>query len=433
MFEYAECKNPGPQYPDVFVIAQKAQCKQVEYFLTSLQNVIREHSKIERARFRSPRQYRHRPRDWTDSFQIGRTETIAHNSGGSPYVQTLQEYNAELRQRISGKWGNNHLEDRQDSPGDRAAESTTSGPSAPGVAQGLKFRLESFAHDEVWSAMAQDALWRDLPTDQDDQGWLKTRNVDDLLQFLCVDAATTTDPKRRTHLIDAIFLRIHRPTAEEYAPDGTQLPYPRGLIAEALAPMVERVSLAFVYVNILASMIAGNHAHPLLRETHQIARHPCNNPAKAFSPRIPRPAYMNTRSFCNMRAKVYEEHGAFVQDYLLSPMLAPHIGGQRPRFAYGLSSKDGSPPQEGDIFEDSVRLRDDVKSMWKVLISCDMFFRECGMQLDWEYMVKCALFTLFPENIGAPQLLGLRGPACYPYRYTSRGRAILEVPYPSKP
>jgi hypothetical protein len=431
MLEYAECKNPGPQYTDIFVVAKTTPCKQVEYFLSSFQNVIREHSKIERTRFRSAQQYRRQPRDWTDSHQGGTTEINAHRSERVPYVPTLQEYNAELRRRISGTWRNIHLEDQRDSCDDREAITTTSVLSAQNVKPELKPQAEWLAYHEAWSDMARDALWRKPSTDQDDQSWLKRMHANDLLQLLCVDAATTTDASLRMHLIDAIFLYIYRPEAEVDAAIWIKENHSAGGVKESLAPMVEQVTLAFVYVNILASMTDGDPSHPLLKKTHQIIRPRVEYWASDLAPLPHRPAYMNTRSFCNMRAKVHENHGALVHNFLLSPMLAPYASGQRPRFFYGFESTNGDRPQEGDIFKDPVRLREDMKSMWKVLVSCDMIFQECRMQFDWEYIVACALFALFPEAHGAPRLLDL--PTSSPHRHSSthRSLAILHL-HPSK-
>jgi hypothetical protein len=432
MFEYAESKNPGPQYPDIFAVEEAAQRKQAEYFLSNFQNVIREHSKIERARFRSAQQYRRQPRDWIDSHQGGRTEINAHRSERVPHVPTLQEYNAELRQWISGTWRNIHLEDQRDSRDDRAAIPTTSVPSAQSVEPGLEFQAKLLVYREAWSNMARDALWCKPYTDQDDQSWLKKTHATRLLQLLCVDAATTTDASRRTHLIDVIFLYIYHPEAEGDAATWAEKHRIPCDVKESLAPMVEQVTLAFVYMNIVASMTDGNHSHPLLKKTHQIIRYRLDDWTGRLAPLPHRPAYMNTRSFCNMRAEVHLEHGALVYNFLLDPMLAPYASGLRPSFFDGFGLTDGDHLQEGDLFEDLVRLREDMKSMWKVLVSCNMIFQECRMQFDWEYIVACALYALFPEPHGTPRLLDLPTSSPHDYSRTHRGLAISHLPHPSK-
>jgi hypothetical protein len=284
--------------------------------------------------------------------------------------------------------------------------------------------------------MARDALWRKPYADQDDQSWLKKMYANDLLQLLCVDAATTTDASRRTHLIDAIFLYIYRPEDDGDAATWAEEDCSPGAVQESLATMVEQVTLAFVYMNILASMTGGDHSHPLLKKTHQIIGYPFEY-RPSYIARLPhRPAYMNTRSFCNMRRWVREDyHGCLVRNFLLDPMLEPYASGQRPRFFHDFESTNGVHLQEGDLFEDPVRFREDMKSMWKVLISCDMIFQACRMQFDWEYIVEWALYTLFPypHEASAARLLDLPTPqAVHDYTYISRGRAILHLPRPSE-
>lgn len=381
-FEYAERKNPGPQYADIFVTAG-VERKQIEHFLTSFQNVIREHSSIERKRFRSAREYKKRAREWLNAYkQEDREEkTRSRRSEGAAHVQTLQEYTAELRQRILGPSGSGN----QKTMYTRASEIH-------------ERRVEgSPYHNRDWAAMAvRDALWRNLSSDQRKSSHLRPY-TGSILELPCVYAATTTDPKIREQLIDTMFLFVHHPpTGDQYAVDdiGGYVLHDIQDAGEGLYHMVLSVSLAFVCLNLIASIIGDNPAHPLLERTDQ-AR-PRDRQTFMYE-RLTlncRPAYMDTKSFGRMRREVgMHREGWVVCHVLLHPIL--------------YISEAGSHQQERNVFEDAVRLKADLKSMWKVLITCDAIFREIGTKINWEYVVVNALDELFHDRFGFERLFGM--------------------------
>ena len=50
---------------------------------------------------------------------------------------------------------------------------------------------------------------------------------------------------------------------------------------------------------------------------------------------------------------------------------------------------------EKDPLADAAILKDFFKSMWKVLVICDMLFRDIGKSINWEYCVLDSLQETF--------------------------------------
>jgi hypothetical protein len=102
---------------------------------------------------------------------------------------------------------------------------------------------------------------------------------------------------------------------------------------------------------------------------------------------------MNMGSFPWMQEQALDEHSHAVEHVFFNPLFAPRPGGALskwfiPSFNPMLPSASQLDADEDrferDVLADDYRqtLHEALKSMWKVLVFCDMIFREAGETID---------------------------------------------------
>jgi hypothetical protein len=229
--------------------------------------------------------------------------------------------------------------------------------------------------------------------------WLDRKSCSDILRLSIIDAAITSDLVRKTHTMETLLLLAHHPQVGigGFVSDGMSCCNH----SVGLSSLVTKVTVPFVYLNLLSTYVDGNPSPALLqpREHLQEYKH-SRYRNSAFTSLLPRPAYMNTQSFHNMTTMVLEEHGHVVEHVFFNPLLAPYASGKRSKYLVsdqpGGEADNEDVRRERDVFTDLPVLKEALKAMWKMLVYCDMLFGEIGQPINWEYVVIESLKSLFP-------------------------------------
>jgi hypothetical protein len=103
--------------------------------------------------------------------------------------------------------------------------------------------------------------------------------------------------------------------------------------------------------------------------------------------------------------EVLYEHGHAVEHILFNPLFAPRPSGCRSKWLRSDGDPDPGYGQdweerfERDVMTDRQSLGEALKSMWRVLIFCDMLFREAKEPINWEYVSLEAIAELFRGSV----------------------------------
>ncbi|KAJ4356792.1 uncharacterized protein N0V89_004828 [Didymosphaeria variabile] len=411
MFEYSDGSKPGPQHPDLFAKSAPSHRKQLEYFAGTFQSTVREHSLAERKTYRPGQNYAERAKQWTVSEQKD-TTVVEHNpSEGTPNhgesQQTLREKrNAELRSQSTESWPTSSPERRSVNPPDFATKYMSYVPTKSGAHYGREGLVEDFAHVEAWiDFVARDARYAGGNEAEHNRIWLDRKSCSDILRLLVIDAAITSDLARKMYMVETILLLAHHPQVglKAFVSDGMACCN----ISVGLTSLIEMVIVPFVYLNLLWTYIDGKPSSPLLQPRERLQEYEYSHYRNStFANLLPRPAYMNTQSFNNMLKVVLEEHGHVVEHVFFNPLLAPYDSGRRSKYLepYQRRHKDESMRRERDVFTDLPMLKEALKGTWKMLIYCDMLFKEIGQPINWEYVVLNSISDLFPHKGGFERL-----------------------------
>ena len=124
---------------------------------------------------------------------------------------------------------------------------------------------------------------------------------------------------------------------------------------------------------------------------------------------IPRPAYMDTRSFDRMLEYALDEHAHAVEHVFFNPIFAPRSSGCRSRWLKVDNSTfqkvaNDEPRFERDVMADRESLGEALKQMWRV---CDMVLCEADSPVNWENASLDAI--------------------CLPFRDKGIGKVVREI------
>jgi hypothetical protein len=151
--------------------------------------------------------------------------------------------------------------------------------------------------------------------------------------------------------------------------------------------LVKKTATVFIYLNLLLVLTADQSGARLLLSCDSVDEYkPSGSHGRPLTRLLPRLAYMNMRSFFWMQEQALNEHGHAVEHVLFNPIFAPRPSGApskwfQPNFNPMLAWVDYEEDRfERDVLADDYRqtLHEALKSMWKVLVFCDMVFREAG-------------------------------------------------------
>ncbi|KAF1973818.1 hypothetical protein BU23DRAFT_553814 [Bimuria novae-zelandiae CBS 107.79] len=411
LFEYSNGSEPGPQHPEIFPKSSLGQVKQLEYFASKFQAAVREHSATERKRHRPAKDYAERTQAWTasekDSDIVGETSNVKKLADAKETDQdALKQRNAELRQLASDPWATSSPERRFIFPPDFANTYMSYVSIISGTYEGRQGLVEEFAHVEEWTSfIKRNADYLTCTSEERNRLWLDKKSCSDILRLLVIDAAITTDAQGRTRDLETILLLAHHPDVgiSTFFSDGMSCCN----IEVGLKSLVQKVALAFVYLNLLWTYVDGNTSSPLLQPREYVEKYEgASYRNERFTSLLPRPAYMNTKSFNGLLEEVLKEHGHVVEPVFFNPLFAPYESGRRSRYFISDLTKNDKRT-ERDVFTDLLALKEAWKSMWKMLVYCDMVFLDAGETVDWEWVVIDRLDTLFLGTGGLERVLGM--------------------------
>ena len=245
--------------------------------------------------------------------------------------------------------------------------------------------------------------------------WLDNKSCADVLKLLVIDASTTnSEPKRKQNLSTLLLLANHpKVNFRNFTNDGMSCCN----MEAGLWSLVEKTATVFIYLNLLLVLTADQSDAKLMLPCDSVDEHRSRGRhGRPLTRLLPRPTYMNMGSFLWMQEQALDEHGHAVEHVLFNPLFAPRPGGALskwfiPTFNPMLPSASQLDADEDrferDVLVDDYRqtLHEALKSMWKVLVFCDMIFREAGETINWERLSIVAIMELFVKA-GAQKLVG---------------------------
>jgi hypothetical protein len=420
LFEYSKDPQQGSQHPEIFAKSKPGQDKELEYFVSGFQAAVREHSVIERKRYRPANEYVERAQVWTESARdddtAGETSNVKDPADEKVTDQNaLKKRNAELHEFVSNTWSTSSPERRHIFPSDFATTYIPYVAITSGASYGRQGLVEEFSHVEKWiDFVKRNAHYSTCTNDERNILWLNRKSCSDILRLLVIDAATTSEAERRTHNLETIFLLAHHPDVgiSPFLSDGMSCCN----VEVGLKSLVQKSTLAFLYLNLLWTYIDGNPSSSLLQPSeHMEQDESASFRTERFTSLLPRPAYMNTKSFKSLLEEVLKEHGHVIEHVFFNPLFAPYASGRRSRFLVlesipqseeSKTDKDDKR-RERDIFKDLPALKEALKGMWKMLVYCDMLFEDAGESINWEWVIIDQFDALFPGKNGLERVIGM--------------------------
>ena len=279
-------------------------------------------------------------------------------------------------------------------------------PQTSGGAYGLEGLLESLADISTWIHyyVRYNRFWgqneRDFTDKEYNTLWLDVKSCSDILRLLVIDAATTSDESQRKERISTLLLLANHPDVglEGFLHDGMSCCN----LSSGFSTLLEKTVMVFIFLNLLLALEEANEHGKLLRPCHDLAQYNSYRGSYLIVPLLPRPAYMNMRSYLWMRDEVLHEHGHAIEHVFFNPLFAPRPSGRCSRhliFEGEPAYKSDEKKLERDIMADRQSLHEALKQMWKILIFCDMAFREAGRHINWEKVTLDATRDLFPAGV----------------------------------
>jgi hypothetical protein len=220
--------------------------------------------------------------------------------------------------------------------------------------------------------------------------------------LLMIDASTTNSEPQRKQSLSTLLLLANHPKVNfrNFMTDGMNCCN----MEAGLWSLAEKTAMVFIYLNLLLALTEDDQDAELLRPCSSLEEHKITGRyGKPPMRLVPRPAYMNMRSFAWMIIQLLDEHGHAVEHVFFNPLFAPRPGGALsrwfdPNFNPMLAFVDHEEDRfERDIMADRQGLHEALKSMWKILVFCDMVFREAGRTINWERLSIVAIMDLFAK------------------------------------
>jgi hypothetical protein len=403
MFEYHAARSrPGPQAPDLYCKESPAHRKQLEHFARIFQKTVREHGLVERGRYSTAQAYRDRAANWTESSVDEPSEqgqsAQSKATPASPSTETRRVYPT-------------HFSDTY-----MSLVLPTSGGE-----YGREGLLASLADISTWIDHCARARipWEDDTPDQEtrDRIWQDTKSCSDVLRLLLIDAATTDDESQRKKRLSTLLLLADHPGVglDGFLDDGMNCCN----LSTGVSALVDKTASVFIYLNLLLALVGVDLHGELLRpcdEVEDFGRDNARQGSGTRTPLLPRPTYMNTRSFARVLEEPLDEHGHAVEHVLFNPLFAPRPSGRLSRWRrsdahsapalWYPKNYDEDTRLERDVLADRESLAAALKSMWRVLVFCDMVFREAGRPINWEFVGLDAIARVFRGKAGVDRLLG---------------------------
>lgn len=415
LFEYHAARSrPGPQEADLYCKENPANRKQLEHFATTFQKIVREHSLIERGRFSTVQRYRDRGATWTQS-SVEEPPAREQYALSSDATDEARDTDGSIETPIAtSSSSSSSTETRRVYPTHFSDTYMFLVPPTSGGAYGREGLLASLADISTWidhCALKRASRPSELDEETSNKIWLDNKSCADVLKLLMIDASTTnSEPPRKQSLSTLLLLANHpKVNFRNFTNDGMSCCN----MEAGLWSLVEKTATVFIYLNLLLALTEDDQNAELLRPCSSLEEHKITGRyGKPLMRLVPRPAYMNMRSFAWMIEQLLDEHGHAVEHVFFNPIFAPRPGGALsrwfdPDFNPMLAFVDHEEDRfERDIMADRQGLHEALRSMWKVLVFCDMVFREAGETINWERASIVAIRELFVKA-GAEKLVGV--------------------------
>lgn len=405
LFEYRGPKSgPGTQEPHLHTEEKPAHRKQLEHFAKTFQEIVREHSIIERGRYSIAQAYRDRATTWTaSSLEEPAAQGHEAQSNNDRHDRREQEDSIGTPNvSANARTTKPSTETRRVFPAYFSKTYMSFVPQSSGHAYGREGLLESLADISTWIGyyVRYKRYWgrddHNFGGEEYNALWLDVKSCSDILRLLVIDAATTSDESQRKERISTLLLLANHPNVglEGFLRDGMSCCN----LSSGFSTLLEKTATVFIFLNLLLALEDADKHRKLLRPCYDLAQYNSYRGSYLLVPLLPRPAYMNMRSYLWMRDEVLHEHGHAIEHVFFNPLFAPRPSGRRSRHLIfeGEPASGGEEEKiERDIMADRQSLHEALKQMWKVLIFCDMAFREAGRHINWEKVILNAIRELF--------------------------------------
>lgn len=381
LFEFRAARSgPGPQEPDIYGKDGKAHRKQVEHFARTFQGTVREHALSERSRLSTAQAYHDRAASWkTSSEEETATATETRRVYPTYYSDTYMSLV----------------------------------PPDSGSACGRKGLLESLADVSTWidHCARYQASEENYPSDEETANKIRLDNksCSDVLRLLVIEAATTNDDSIRKKRLSTLLLLANHPGVglDGFMDDGMACCN----IEVGLVALVKKTATVFIFLNLLLALTEDEQHGRLLRPCDTLEDHESGSShgQDTLVYLLPRPAYMNTKCYRRMLGHALEEHAHAVEHVLFNPLFAPRESGRVSKWRRLNDTHpmaDHEARFERDVLTDRQILSEALKQMWKVLIFCDMLFREAGSPINWVMASLDTLAELFRGKSGLEKVVG---------------------------
>jgi hypothetical protein len=403
LFEYhAPRSRPGCQEADLYCKENPANRKQLEHFATTFQKTVREHGLIERGRFSTVQRYRDRAATWTQS-SVEEPPARGQHALSSDATDEARDTDGSVK--TPAATSSSSTETRRVYPTHFSDTYMSLVPPTSGGEYGRQGLLASLADVSTWiEHCALKRITSPIDPNQEilDKIWLDNKSCADVLKLLMIDASTTNSEPQRKQSLSTLLLLANHPKVNfrNFMTDGMNCCN----MEAGLWSLAEKTAMVFIYLNLLLALTEDDQDAELLRPCSSLEEHKITGRyGKPPMRLVPRPAYMNMRSFAWMIIQLLDEHGHAVEHVFFNPLFAPRPGGALsrwfdPNFNPMLAFVDHEEDRfERDIMADRQGLHEALKSMWKILVFCDMVFREAGRTINWERLSIVAIMDLFAK------------------------------------
>ena len=412
IFQYQPARTKsGPQHADLFPQGQLSQPQQLEYFALRFQSTLHEHASIEMRRYRDAKSYAERAKGWTSTQGEEETDGTASvllagleldPSGNENTNQATTPRNRQRRRSRDNlqrdEWPPKP-ESRRIYPDDFPSKWT----------RYLYRNLDqAFTSIEMWIEHVEfKSGWQQMDDAQRMQCWTQERDCAAVLTLLIADAACTPDKEQQRFKVETMFLLAHHPRV---GLDSFLSPYLWCCnVSCGVSSLVNNTLNAFLYLNLIcAKYKEGEKAIFAFKDCDRrhaqskYYRYPFNDVIELD----PHSEYMNFKSWMDLLAEITNPHKYQAQTAIFQYFLLPKESDEQS--AKGL---------ENDPLADIPALKEFLKSMWKVLVICDMIYKDIGKTINWEWCVLDSLHELFRANYR----VGLMGRSWIDYELARSG------------
>ncbi|KAI9708609.1 MAG: hypothetical protein M1820_003827 [Bogoriella megaspora] len=355
------------------------------------QSVLCEHGGIERRRYRDAKVYAERTAGWTSTSAQEESDgaastdlsALAHGSSGNGDATSARIARNKRQRRLRDVLQNDEWSSQPESR--RVYPSDFPSKWNRYLYQDL---AQPYASIEKWIEHVEfKAGWEQMDGTQRERCWIEERNCADVVKLLIADAACTPDKEQQRFKVETVFLLAHHPCVglDSFLSLGTLC----CSTSCGIGNLAEKTMKVFLYLNLIYTKYEqGEKAIFASKDSNE--RHCLSevgwgrNPFRDITELLPHPEYMNLKSWYYLLATDTDAHVHLAENAMFHRFLLPKESDQR-----------SAKSVEKDPMADIPALREFLKSMWKVLIICDMVFNDIGKTIDWEWCVLDALDRLF--------------------------------------